>query len=76
MILGETTHLSPHDKDEAMRPVDKCAGLMGPLESVEIEEEAEEVLQPRVVNRPHTPTNAEIEAHEVTHLPYRSWCVH
>ena len=68
MILGETRHLSPHDKDEAMRPVDKCAGLMGPLEGVEIEEEdAEDVLQPRVVNRPHTPTKAEIEAHELTH---------
>ena len=25
---------------------------------------------------PCTPTSAEVEAHSLTHLPYRSWCVH
>ena len=75
--MGEANHLSPHEMNEAIGPVDKCAGLMGQFVGADIEEEdAEDVLQPRVFNRPHTTTKAEIEAHEVTHLPYRSWCAH
>ena len=36
----------------------------------------EDVVKPKVAARPYTPTKAEIETHEVTHLPYRSWCAH
>ena len=36
----------------------------------------EEVRKPKPATRPYTPTRAEIYEHEVTHLPYRSWCRH
>ena len=41
----------------------------------EVEEE-EEARKPRVPRRPVAPTKAEIEEHEVTHLPPRDWCPH
>ena len=39
-------------------------------------DESQDVVAPKVAARPYTPTKAEIEAHEVTHLPYRNWCAH
>ena len=38
------------------------------------EEEGEEALVPRAARNPLQPTRAEWEAHQATHLPYRSWC--
>ena len=29
-----------------------------------------------IMRRPYTPTQAEIEEHNATHLPYRAWCPH
>ena len=37
-------------------------------------EEGEEALVPRCARDPLQPTKAEWEAHQATHLPYRSWC--
>ena len=31
---------------------------------------------PRKVAEPRMPTHAEIQEHNITHLPYRSWCIH
>ena len=31
---------------------------------------------PRKVAKPRMPTEVEIEEHNTTHLPYRSWCIH
>ena len=44
----------------------------------EIEEEhnASEAQQAKPLASPCTPSSAEVEAHSLTHLPYRSWCVH
>jgi hypothetical protein len=36
----------------------------------------EEARRPKPVRNPGNPTKAEIEEHEVTHIPYRSWCSH
>ena len=36
----------------------------------------EEVRKPKPAVRPYTPTKAEVYEHEVTHLPYRTWCKH
>ena len=35
-----------------------------------------EARQPRAAARPYTPTKREVEEHETTHLPFRSWCKH
>ena len=36
--------------------------------------EGEEARAPRCARSPLQPTKAEWEAHQATHLPYRSWC--
>ena len=38
------------------------------------EERAEDAVVPRPAPSPCAPSRAEREAHETTHLPYRSWC--
>ena len=48
------------------------AGLDRPAEEKE-DELGERALHKPCV-QPRTPTAAEIEEHEVTHYPYRSWC--
>ena len=45
-------------------------------EVVDSEEEEEEAIAPRKARDPSEPTAAMREAHEATHLPYRSWCPH
>ena len=40
------------------------------------DEGAGEGLRPRAIASPSTPTRQEIEEHELTHLPFRSWCRH
>ena len=48
------------------------------IEDAEIDraEADEEVIKPKPAARPYTLTRAEVYEHEVTHLPYRSWCKH
>ena len=36
----------------------------------------DEARKPRIPRRPNAPTKAEIEEHEITHLPPRDWCPH
>ena len=40
------------------------------------EKESEEAKPPEVLRNPGAPTPREIEEHNVTHLPFRSWCPH
>jgi hypothetical protein len=44
------------------------------LEGDEEEEAMEEAVVAKPAKDPHAPTHAEREAHEATHLPFRSWC--
>ena len=46
----------------------------GPPE--EGEGEAEEGQPPKPLRQPQLPSKKVIELHELTHCPYRSWCVH
>ena len=39
-------------------------------------DESEEGLRAKPVWQPIQPTKKEIQEHELTHIPYRSWCVH
>lgn len=80
-----TELLRPHHQDEqkAVGQEKTCAGLLGtemvvdaePIDAAE-ETRAGEAIQPKAAARPCQPTKAVIEAHEVTHLPYRNWCAH
>ena len=53
---------------------------VGEVENEDFEEivceEQEEARQPEVLRDPGAPTQKEIEEHNVTHLPFRSWCQH
>jgi len=40
------------------------------------EETPQEARPPKALADPRKPTLAEVQAHNLTHLPYRSWCPH
>ena len=40
------------------------------------EMDANGVVKPNILNAPYSPSRQERMEHEVTHLPYRSWCDH
>ena len=48
------------------------------VEEIECDEEkeSEEAKPPEVLRDPGAPTPKEVEQHNVTHLPFRSWCRH
>ena len=46
------------------------------IENADKDAEVEEMRKPKPAARPYTPTRAEVYEHEVTHLPFRSWCKH
>ena len=41
-----------------------------------MDDEPEEARQPKTKPDPRLPSKQEIEEHNITHLPYRSWCPH
>ena len=66
----------PSGDVEAVPAQEEIIGDDG-IEDAETGAEAEEEMRrPKPAGRPYTPTRAEVYEHEVTHLPYRSWCKH
>ena len=55
-------------------------GGSGSESSQEAHEGAEDIVEQgekaKPIPQPRRPTRREIEQHELTHIPYRSWCVH
>ena len=39
-----------------------------------VDEEVEEARKPVALRDPGAPTQAEIDSHNLTHLPFRGWC--
>ena len=39
-------------------------------------EESEEPREPKKIHDPALPSQAEVDAHMLTHVPFRSWCEH
>ena len=66
----------------SMRLVRPLVEEVGDVENEDFEEikcqedESEEARRPEVLRDPGAPTPKEIEEHNVTHLPFRSWCPH
>ena len=56
-----------------MLPVQELSAQEPNAEAAEAGEEAE---IPRLLPTPIVPSKSEIDAHRVTHCPYRSWCRH
>ena len=50
------------------------AVAVSPEGDEEEEEPSNEERKPRMMADPRKPSKAEVEAHEMYHLPYRSWC--
>ena len=63
-------------------PVRPCEIEVGEMDNEDFEEltfeevESEEGRQPEVLRDPGAPTSKDIEEHNVTHIPFRSWCPH
>ena len=36
----------------------------------------EEGVAPKALRQPYQPTQKQIDEHELTHIPFRDWCVH
>ena len=64
-------------QEEVMAAEDEGAKEIENGENVEDDRaEVDELRKPHPAARPYTPTKAEVYEHEVTHLPYRTWCKH
>ena len=84
----EATENDPKEDDEGSKDEVDGGEPCGPVESDEVvdresgEEDAEgndaeeEHTSPRGLRDPGTPSPAERADHELTHIPYRSWCKH
>ena len=46
-----------------------------PCDEDKEEEETQEADKPKQIWKPLRPTNKEVEEHNLTHLPFRNWCV-
>ena len=57
-------------------PTPDVADAPRPPGAADDDDEAEEARPPPPNRGPRDPTRAEIEAHQATHLPFRSWCKH
>ena len=65
----------PCEEDEPVRPhFEESGEEFGDIE-LECEEEEEEAREPCVLRDPGAPTESEVERHNVTHMPFRSWCL-
>ena len=85
LVRPSTTHYRG-EQEQLLAPVEvggACASgdtpAAGPAEARGGDEEegldkAEDAVVPAPARSPCTPTRAEREAHEATHLPFRSWC--
>ena len=72
-IEGELEARRLEDSDQVVMEDDEYEGWReGPEE--EGGGDSEEPLRKRVVPKVNTPTKTEIEEHEKTHLPFRTWC--
>ena len=71
-------HSAGSDDHLAIRPLEVDNGLSHSGEPEEdvivLEEPKREESGPRVVRAPRVPTQKEIEAHEVAHIPHEEWC--
>ena len=69
--------LSPFDCHDGREPGGEVRPrVRAQEEEPQAEEEMPEAKHPVVLKGPADPTTEEILAHNVTHLPYRSWCPH
>ena len=62
-----------------VRPVEVEVGDVedGDFDEIKCEEqESAEARSPEVLRDPGAPTQREMEEHNITHLPFRSWCPH
>ena len=61
---------------EVVQAQEEIIGNDGTEDAEKDAEVEEEMRKPKPAARPYTPTRAEVYEHEVTHLPFRSWCKH
>ena len=70
--MAASRTLSPVSPDSAESVVGVAAAGNG--DEIDEQHPAEEARLAKPARDPGAPTRAEYEAHQATHLPYRSWC--
>ena len=68
-LLGFGDHNEDDDEGEPAEDPDEGEA---PGEDVDFGE-SEEAAEPKVITKPCRPSMAEVEAHNATHIPFRSW---
>ena len=67
----------PVDDPDAVVDLKKAAvlgDLIVGVEAVALDKQGQGALAPRLLPSPKQPTQAEIDRHNVLHLPFASWC--
>ena len=64
----------PPDEHDVVPSGADEAGEEAGQEVAEEEEEPDEAMECRICKDPGEPSQQERDEHDVTHLPYRSWC--
>ena len=67
----EATEVGAGEQDETEQMAEAEVAI-----EEDVEGRSQEVQEPRIARSPREPTSAERQLHEVTHIPYRSWCRH
>ena len=75
-VEGSESNNERRDKDEGGQDQKKRRIEENVKGNKEEEEGEEEARQPRGIRKPEEPSKKEIEEHQLTHWPYRSWCIH
>ena len=63
-------------KESGEKDLEDIEGVELACGACNVEDAETDVRRPKPASRPYTPTREEVYEHEVTHLPFRSWCRH
>ena len=64
-----------YEKEDERTLADLACQLCDDQEQEDQQEEGAEAVQPKAIWKPIRPTVKEVEEHNLTHLPFRNWCI-
>jgi hypothetical protein len=64
-----------YEREDERTLADLACQLCDDQEQEDQQEEGAEAVQPKALWKPIRPTVKEVEEHNLTHLPFRNWCI-
>ena len=64
-----------YEREDERTLADLACQLCDDQEQEDQQEEGAEAVQPKAIWKPIRPTVKEVEEHNLTHLPFRNWCI-